>query len=283
MTMEDWKIYFGDEFSAYEGYFDQSAIPQNVTLPPLPSDVIAHVTFLDYLEYTTVTYFSIEFLVRFIFCPYKKNFFYSFLNWTDIISLILMYSEYVVHAVNPKEKYTESAFNAIHCLQIIRVFRLFRLVKNDVRFLVMRYTIKSSGKEVLLLSLYILVAMLFFSAFVYFTGDKSFPSIPDAFWWAIITMTTVGYGDVYPVLPLSKAVAVLTAITGLCLYAIVIPIFVNNFMMIYSYSKVWGGGLDQEYSWQSKRRKNKGGKDETIPLSRKIGQAENSTMINTGV
>jgi len=150
-----------------------------------------------------------------------------------------MYSIYFVTFANPKEKYEKSLFDIIHCLQIIRIFRLFRLVKNFTGFQVLMYAVKASGFEVMLMSMFLIVAMLMFGSFAFFSGDTAFPSIPDSFWWAVVTMTTVGYGDMVPTTGLSKLIGALCAVTGVCLLAIIIPIFVNNFVLFYEYSKVW--------------------------------------------
>lgn len=234
----EWKEYFGSEFSMYEGHFT-GAVATNSTLPPLPQNVRTNVDALMYIEYITVTYFTLEIIARLIFCPSKLQFFTSYLNWVDIVALVVMYSKYFVNLSNPKEKYTASIFDIVHCLQIIRVFRLFRLVKNFTGFRVLLYAVRASAFEVFLMSMFLLVAMLMFGAFAFFSGDESFPSIPDSFWWAVVTMTTVGYGDMYPKLGLSKFIGAVCAVTGVCLIAVIIPIFVNNFILFYVYSKIW--------------------------------------------
>ncbi|XP_069106564.1 potassium voltage-gated channel protein egl-36-like [Argopecten irradians] len=244
LNLDEWKEFFGDEFYMYQAYFDGSDI-SNTTIPPLPKTA-THLDFLVYLEYVTVTFFTIELIMRIIFCPFKKKFFISFLNLVDIFALIVMYSKYVVNAINPKDKYQASVFDIVHCLQIVRVFRLFRLVKNYIGFRVLLYSVKASAIEVMLMSMFLVVAMLMFGAFAFFSGDTVFESIPDAFWWAIVTMTTVGYGDVYPTIGLSKLVGAVCAVTGVCLLAVIIPIFVNNFLLFYAYSKVWGSSMGEE-------------------------------------
>ncbi|XP_061196407.1 potassium voltage-gated channel protein egl-36-like [Saccostrea echinata] len=236
----EWREYFDDDFHRYAGHFDSSHVHSGSTVPPLPTEPMAQIDLLTYLDFITTIFFTIEFALRVIFCPTKKRFFVSLLNLIDILSLLVMYSKYIVETVNPKEKYTASIFDIVHCFQIIRVFRLFRLVKNFIGFRVLLYSMKASFCEVLLMSMFLMVATLLFSAFVFFSGDKVFTSIPDSFWWAIVTMTTVGYGDIYPTEALSKSIGAICAITGVCLLAIIIPIFVNNFLLFYAYSKVWG-------------------------------------------
>ncbi|XP_033724543.1 potassium voltage-gated channel protein egl-36-like [Pecten maximus] len=244
LNLQEWHEFFGDEFDLYKAHFDGSDL-SNTTVPPLPKTA-THLDFLVYLEYVTVTFFTIELIMRIIFCPFKRKFFLSFLNLVDIFALLVMYSKYVVNAISPKEKYQASVFDIVHCLQIVRVFRLFRLVKNYIGFRVLLYSVKASAKEVMLMSMFLVVAMLMFGAFAFFSGDTVFESIPDAFWWAVVTMTTVGYGDVYPTIGLSKLVGAVCAVTGVCLLAVIIPIFVNNFLLFYAYSKVWGSSIGEE-------------------------------------
>ncbi|CAC5359070.1 KCNC1 [Mytilus coruscus] len=141
-------------------------------------------------------------------------------------------------------------------IKIVRIFRLFRLVKNFTGFRVLMYAVRASGFEVLLMSMFLVVAMLMFGAFAFFSGDTAFPSIPDSFWWAVVTMTTVGYGDMVPTIGLSKAIGGLCAITGVCLLAVIIPIFVNNFVMFYNYSKVWRTASENDYANVSKPHPN---------------------------
>ena len=81
--------------------------------------------------------------------------------------------------------------------------------------------------------------MLFFSVLIYFaefSEDGSFEHIPIGFWWAIVTMTTVGYGDKVPKTGWGYMVGGLCAITGMLCTSLPIPIIANNFNMYYSYA-----------------------------------------------
>ena len=195
--------------------------------------------FLTIMDYFTVAFFLLELAVRIVFCPDKKKFFRSFLNIVDIIALssesIIMFFEYLF----PKEKYTDySPLDFIECIQIARVFRLFRLVKNFIGFRVFIYSVRASFKNMALMVFLMLVAALIFSAVIFYCDRSQFTSIPDAIWWAIVTMTTVGYGDLVPKSLLGKMIGCLCAVTGVFVLAVLIPVLVSNFILFIGFARI---------------------------------------------
>jgi len=121
-------------------------------------------------------------------------------------------------------------------LRQLRVFRLLRLLK------LVRYSpaLSSLGRVIvaerraLFATLLVMISLLFFSATLmyYVEGGvqpSKFGSIPDAFWWALATLTTVGYGDVVPITATGKIVAGCTMILGLGFYALPIGIIASGF------------------------------------------------------
>lgn len=191
-----------------------------------------------FLEMMCITFFAVEFIVRLIFAPYKISHLTSIFTIIDFLALVTMLTVLLIDELNPKEKYTTSYVDAINCFQVVRVFRFFRLMKDVVGFRVLIFSIRTSWKELMLLGLYIIMAVTIFSTLIYYLEQDNMHSIPDAAWWAIVTMTTVGYGDMTPNTLCGKLVGVMCALSGVLLIAVTVPVFVNNFLLFYEHSKL---------------------------------------------
>jgi hypothetical protein len=100
---------------------------------------------------------------------------------------------------------------------------------------------------------FLCVGMLICSSLIYYEDDrKTFTSIPHSFWWALITMTTVGYGDMYPLTEWGYVIGSLTALSGLLMIGFSVPILVNNVIMYYQHIQF---GLEEEKLKRNTSRK----------------------------
>ena len=121
-------------------------------------------------------------------------------------------------------------------LRILRLFRIFRIVK-VARYssaMIMLASVVKQKKEELIIALFFCSIMTILCATVLYYAERSaqpetFGSIPKAMWWAIITLTTVGYGDVYPITTFGKVMASIVAVLGIGLYALPTGILASGF------------------------------------------------------
>jgi voltage-gated potassium channel len=132
--------------------------------------------------------------------------------------------------------YIHVFFLDLRALRIIRLFRLFRLFK-IVRYLkAMKiiFDVLKEKKEPLIISIiFIFFLLLFSSCIMYYVENHAqpdkFSSILETMWWGATTLTSVGYGDVYPITPLGKLLGGTMAVLGLGLFAIPTGILASGF------------------------------------------------------
>lgn len=195
------------------------------------------------LEGICVTFFTIELVVRLVFCPNKIKFFLEALNIIDIVACIPFYVDAVVKIA---DTHLTGQWNEIlGFIRIVRIFRIFKLARHLSGLQILVHTLKASAKELVLLIVFLGLGVLISSSLVYYAerwvaGDdqrNDFQNIPVGFWWAVVTMTTVGYGDLVPRTWLGMIVGAITAIIGVLTLALPVPVIVNNFALYYTHAQ----------------------------------------------
>lgn len=151
---------------------------------------------IQYIEIICIVYFTLEFLLRLIASANKLRFFLDFLN---IIDLLAIAPFYVTQATQSEERVS---IYFLRTIRLVRVFRIFKLSRYSGEMKILGKALIDSARELCVLVFFIVLGVILFSSAAFYaeqgTSSTMFKSIPGAFWWSIVTMTTVGYGDVVP-------------------------------------------------------------------------------------
>jgi len=193
------------------------------------------------IETACIIWFTSELLVRFAASPDHLAFFKNVMNVIDIVAIIPYFITLsTVMAEETKEVTNQTTSLAIfRVIRLVRVFRIFKLSRHSKGLQILGQTIRASMRELGLLVFFLFICVVLFSSAVFFAeandeGKSGFKSIPDAFWWAVVTMTTVGYGDMTPVSPWGRLVGSMCAIAGVLTIALPVPVIVSNFNYFYN-------------------------------------------------
>uniref|UniRef100_A0A8W7PFN5 Ion transport domain-containing protein n=1 Tax=Anopheles coluzzii TaxID=1518534 RepID=A0A8W7PFN5_ANOCL len=177
--------------------------------------------------------------VRFISSPNKCEFVTSSVNIIDYIATLSFYVDLVL------QRFASHLENAdiLEFFSIIRIMRLFKLTRHSSGLKILIQTFRASAKELTLLVFFLVLGIVIFASLVYYAEriqanpHNDFNSIPLGLWWALVTMTTVGYGDMAPKTYIGMFVGALCALAGVLTIALPVPVIVSNFAMYYSHTQ----------------------------------------------
>eukprot|EP00062_Callorhinchus_milii_P023436 gi/632982263/ref/XP_007908041.1/ PREDICTED: potassium voltage-gated channel subfamily A member 2-like [Callorhinchus milii] len=190
------------------------------------------------VETMCICWFSFELLLRLIVCPSKPAFFKDIMNIIDFVAIIPYFVALGTEFARQRGVAQPAMSLAIlRVIRLVRVFRIFKLSRHSTGLQILGQTLKASMRELGLLIFFLFIGVILFSSSVYFAeaddANTLFTSIPEAFWWAVVTMTTVGYGDMSPITLGGKIVGSLCAIAGVLTISLPVPVIVSNFSYFY--------------------------------------------------
>lgn len=188
----------------------------------------------DYFEIFSVIIFSLEYLVRLWACTAKEKYRHPvwgrlryMISTEAIIDLLAIIPFYLPILIG------HSDGRMIRVLRLLRLFRLFKLGRYSFAFTLITDVLKKRKEELVVTLTLLIVLLIFASTFMFYiennANPESFKSIPQTMWWGVATLTTVGYGDVYPITPLGKLLGAVIAILGVGLFALPAGIIAAGF------------------------------------------------------
>lgn len=237
--LETLPIFRNDEGEMHKTHSEVFSPETNTTIISYTSTYFTDPFFV--LETLCIIWFSFEFLVRFFACPSKAGFFGNLMNIIDIVAIIPYFITLGTELADTPEDgqpgQQAMSLAILRVIRLVRVFRIFKLSRHSKGLQILGQTLKASMRELGLLIFFLFIGVILFSSAVYFAEadepESQFESIPDAFWWAVVSMTTVGYGDMVPTTIGGKIVGSLCAIAGVLTIALPVPVIVSNFNYFY--------------------------------------------------
>ncbi|GLC42647.1 hypothetical protein PLESTB_001123200 [Pleodorina starrii] len=202
----------------------------------------------NWVEAVTIQIFAIDYLLRFISAPVKFKFVVEPFNIVDLIAIVPWYIITFVGA----------DFNGTTVFRVVRLLRVFRVLKLGGRYsklLVVLHSLSKSVDMLGLMAFFISLCIVFFATLMYYAERGSwdaqlgyyvrpnevqtfdydvpkpspFESIVSGFWWAVVTLMTVGYGDTFPITAGGKVIACVTMICGVLTLALPISVIGATF------------------------------------------------------
>lgn len=153
------------------------------------------------LEWIFTGIFTIEYILRLSCIKHPLKYVFSLLGVIDLLAIIPSYLSVI--GIGSK------SLLVLRALRLLRIFRIFRLVHflSEMRFL--SVAVRNSMRKISIFILFVLTAVVILGSIIYLVEgqENGFTSIPQSVYWAIVTITTVGYGDIAPVTPLGKIIA----------------------------------------------------------------------------
>ncbi|XP_054639494.1 potassium voltage-gated channel subfamily D member 3-like isoform X2 [Dunckerocampus dactyliophorus] len=182
------------------------------------------------MDTACVMIFTVEYLLRLFAAPSRYRFMRSVMSIIDVVAILPYYIGLVMTN-------NEDVSGAFVTLRVFRVFRIFKFSRHSQGLRILGYTLKSCASELGFLLFSLTMAIIIFATVMFYaekgSSSSKFTSIPASFWYTIVTMTTLGYGDMVPKTIAGKIFGSICSLSGVLVIALPVPVIVSNFSRIY--------------------------------------------------
>lgn len=188
-----------------------------VMLSTIPEQSNDYYAALLVVEWIFTGLFTIEYIVRIIIVRRRLRYIFSFYGIVDLLSILPMFLAILLTGAD--------TLLVIRTIRLLRIFRVFKLARYLSEASALKEALYVSRHKIAVFLTTVLITVLIASAIMHVVetedGNEDFNSLPNAMYWAIITMSTVGYGDITPGTPVGKLTTAVLVLVGYSL--IIVP------------------------------------------------------------
>ncbi len=169
---------------------------------------------LYYIEWGFTILFTIEYLLRILVAPKPLKY---ILSWWGIIDLISIVPTFISPFISGY-----ASLRVVRAARLLRIFRILKLSRFTSESQMLAHSLKASYYKIMVFLFFVVMMMVMAGTVMYVIegGEHGFESIPASIYWAIVTTTTVGYGDVVPYTDLGKVLSSVMMILGYAIIAV---------------------------------------------------------------
>ncbi|KAG7481542.1 hypothetical protein MATL_G00067690 [Megalops atlanticus] len=214
-----------------------------------PAGQLSGRTYGECVETFCIAFFTVEYLLRLVSTPDLTRFTRSVLNAVDLLAILPLYLQMGLECFEDEDsRKDDSDIGAVRqvgkvgqvlrIMRLMRIFRILKLARHSTGLRAFGFTLRQCYQQVGCLFLFIAMGIFTFSAMVYTVEhdvhQTNFTSVPHAWWWAAVSISTVGYGDMFPETHLGRIFAFACISFGIILNGMPISILYNKFSDYYS-------------------------------------------------
>ncbi|MFT4600251.1 MAG: voltage-gated potassium channel [Arenicella sp.] len=176
------------------------------------------------IEWSVTVVFTIEFIARLLCVKKPLRYIFSFYGLIDLISLLPTYIGLYFTGTEP--------LRVLRSVRLLRIFRILKLSQFVEDSMSLTKALKSAKNKIVVFLMAVLTLVIILGTIMYLVEDPKdgFTSIPRSIYWAVVTLTTVGYGDIAPVTALGQFIASIVMIMGYAIIAVPTGIVTKELM-----------------------------------------------------